>query len=160
MEHRSRVFATNSRRALSLVELVIVVALISVLAGVALPKWAHSLQKQRAAQAARRLAADLNRARSVAYASSRPVTVTFAFSPPGYTIPGVKPLHGSGIYSVNLADDPFRVRIVSVFGQTTPQTLTFSGYGQPSRGGEIVVAAGTAAATVSVDPDTGDAVVK
>jgi prepilin-type N-terminal cleavage/methylation domain-containing protein len=145
----------------SLIELSIVVVIMSILAAVALPRWSDSLHSFRAANAASRIAADLSLARSAAYSSSTSRTVTFDVSAGLYTVEGVTPLnHSTGPYVVTLADDPYRSRLVSVWGLTGQQSITFDGYGRPNTGGTIVIASGNLQKSIVVNANSGTAVVQ
>jgi len=149
------------RRGLSLVEMMITVALIAILSAVALPRWGASIQLQRVNQAANRIVADLARAQEAANNSSTSKLITFTVGTSQYLVSGVTPLdRPSGLYLVNLQDDPYQCSLVSVWGQTGTQTLTFNGYGLPDKGGNIIVAAGRLRKTIVVDAGTGTAVVQ
>ena len=148
-------------RGFSLPEIVIVVLIMGVLAAVATPRFVSSLAKQRVAQAANRVAADLARAQSAAYGTSASKTVTFTVGTSQYLMSGVTSLKSSsGSYVVVLSDDPYSCTLVSVWGQTGTQDITFNGYGLPNKGGNIVVAAGGFQKTIVVDATSGTAVVQ
>lgn len=147
------------RPGFTLGELLIVVIIISIVAAAAIPKWVATLQKQRASSAAMRIAGDLSRAQSAAYSTSTSKTVTFTTSTSSYTVSDVASLNrSSGTYTVLLADDPYRCTLVSVWGQTGTQTITFNGYGLPDKGGTIVVAANGLQKSIIIDASTGTAV--
>jgi prepilin-type N-terminal cleavage/methylation domain-containing protein len=149
------------RVAFSLIELSIVVVIMSILAAVALPRWSDSLNSFRAANAASRIAADLALARSAAYSSSTSTTMTFDVSADQYTIEGITSLnHSTGPYVVALADDPYKSRLVSVWGLTGQQSITFDGYGRPNAGGTIVIASGNLQKSIVVNANSGTAVVQ
>jgi prepilin-type N-terminal cleavage/methylation domain-containing protein len=151
----------KQRCGFSLIELSIVVVIISVLAAVALPRWSDSLHSFRATNAANRIAADLALAKSAAYSSSTSLTVTFEVSAGQYTVEGVTPLNRStGPYLIALADDPYRSRLVSAWGLTGQQSITFDGYGRPNTGGTIVVASGNSQKSIVVNANSGTAVVQ
>ena len=151
----------TSRRGFTFTEVIITVLLMSILTAVALPRWATSLQKQRVALAANRVVADLTRAQSAAYGTSASKTVTFTVGTSQYLVSGVTSLKtSSASYVVVLSDDPYRCTLVSVWGQTGTQDITFNGYGLPNKGGNIVVAAGGFQKTIVVDATSGTAVVQ
>ncbi len=157
----SAVPPSKTRAGFTLPEVLITVLMMSILSAIALPRWAASLQKQRVIQAANRVVADLTRAQSAAYGSSASKTVTFTVSTSQYLVSGVTPLNrASGTYIVVLSDDPYRCTLVSVWGQTGTQTITFNGYGLPDKGGNIVIAAAGIQKTVVVDAATGTAVIQ
>jgi prepilin-type N-terminal cleavage/methylation domain-containing protein len=149
------------RGGFTLIEMAIVLLITAILAAVAVPKWANALQSFRAATAASRIAADLALAQSAAYSSSAPKTVTFTVGSSQYTIAGVAPLNRAvGTYTVSLTDHPYRCSLVSVWGQTNQQSITFDGYGKPSCGGTIIVAAGGNLKSIVVSAESGLAVVQ
>jgi prepilin-type N-terminal cleavage/methylation domain-containing protein len=151
--------APGGRPGFSLSEMLVVVALMSILTAVALPRWATSLQSQRLNQAASRIIADLNRAQEAAYNTSTAKVVTFTVDSSQYAISGVTALdHRTGSYVIALSDDPYQCRLVSAFGQTGTQALTFDGYGLPDKGGNIIISSGPKQKTIVVDIGTGSAV--
>ena len=167
ISHRSHVGRrpTDARnitwRAFTLTELTAVLLLISILTVVAAPKWTASLQQLRVSNAANRIVADLARAQSAAYSSSASKTITFTVSSSQYTVSGTTSLNlGAAPYVVDLTVDPFKSTLVSVWGQTSTQTLTFNGFGLPGRGGNIVVSCGGLQKTIVVDANSGSAVAK
>ena len=161
MRAYSRINRRGLRPGFSLGEMLIVVVVMSIVAAAALPKWTGSLQKLRVANAAARIAGDLARTRSAAYGSSTPRTVTFSVASGQYSISDVATLgRSSGTYTVTLTDDPYRCSLVSVWGQTGSQTITFDGYGLPDKGGTIIVAANGLQKSIVVDASTGTAVVQ
>ena len=144
-------------RAFSLIELVLVIAIISVMAAVALPRFAAAAWRQRADSAARRIVADLDYARTRAAARSATVTVTFNDKLHAYTLTGVPDIdRPADIYTVTLGDEPYRASIVSVNIDGGKQ-VDFDGFGRPAAGGSVVIAAGQAQRTVTIDPSTGKA---
>jgi prepilin-type N-terminal cleavage/methylation domain-containing protein len=158
--------ATRSERVprcsgVSLIEMVIVIALISILSAVALPRWSASLQLQRVNQAASRIVADLSRAQDAAYNTGTSKLITFTVGSSQYQVNGVTALdRPSGPYLVTLSADPYQCTLVSVWGQQGTQTITFNGYGLPDKGGNIVVAAGGLQKTIVVNAGTGSAVIQ
>lgn len=160
--NRCRVATRNvGRPGFTLLELTVVLLLISILAVTAAPNWTASLQRLRVSNAANRIVADLASVQSAAYGSSESKTVTFAVKSNQYTVSGISPLKlGAAPYVVDLSVDPIQCTLVSVFGQTSNQTITFNGYGVPNRGGNIIVSSGDLQKTIVVDPTSGLAVAK
>ena len=149
------------RAGFSLLEAVVTVSIIGAVAAVVVPKFTDSLQKHRATQAAIRIAADLSLARSSANSTSAPKTVTFIVGTSEYSIAGMNsPDKPSAPYRIVLSVDPYRSTLVSVFGQTGTQSITFDGYGLSNKGGEVVVAAGKTQKVIVVDALSGAAVVQ
>ena len=138
-----------------------VVLITGIMATVAAPKLAVALQQFRVMNAAKRIAADLNRAQLAAYNSSLTKTVNFDFTQNQLAIPAFTTLNGgSGTYVLKLNADPFSSTFVSVWGQSSNQSLTFNGYGVPNQGGLIVIASGSVQKTIQVDASTGKAVIQ
>jgi prepilin-type N-terminal cleavage/methylation domain-containing protein len=139
----------------SIVELALVLAIISVLAGIAAPRYARSLARYRADMAARRIAADLSLAQSRARSSSTSQAIVFDVTNNQYTIPGLaNPDNRSQTYVVNLKDEPYLATIgTASFGGAS--TLTFNGYGDPANSGSITITSGDWTKTITLSGDTG-----
>jgi prepilin-type N-terminal cleavage/methylation domain-containing protein len=145
------------RRAFSLLELLLVLAITVIIAAMAAPRYATSANRYHLDAAARRVAADLALAQAQARASSKGLTVTFYTSSSTYQVPGVVPLdRRPGTYTVDLKADPYAATIVSASFGGQP-TLTFDMYGGVSSGGSVVVQAGGTQKTITVDANTGKA---
>ena len=145
----------RARGGFSLVELVMILAIIGTLAAIAAPRYANSLARYRAESAARRVAADLALARREAAASSSSRTVTFDTGTHSYSIPNVRELDGPGsTYGVTLLDPPYRSELFFVDLGGDP-AVTFDGYGAPDSGGTVIVQHGDVQMTIVLDPDTG-----
>lgn len=148
------------RRGFSFAELLIVILISGILLTIATPRMTASLQLFRVTNAAKRIALDLNRAQLAAYNSSLTRTVNFDVVQNQYAIPEFAPLSGgAGAYVVKLSANPFHVTLVTIWGQTNNQTLTYNGYGIPSQGGNIVIACGSVQKTIQVNSATGLAVI-
>ena len=143
----------TDRRAFSLVELIIVLAIVALLGGIAVPRFSNSIARHRAAAAAKRVAADLRMARHRAVHSSESTTVTFSGS--GYVISGARHLDRSTeAYKVDLSANPYDAQILAVdFGGDSE--ITFDIYGAPDSEGTIVVAAANWQHTITLAPETG-----
>jgi prepilin-type N-terminal cleavage/methylation domain-containing protein len=150
----------------TILELVVVLLICSILAAVALPKYAHGLSQFRVDAAAQRVAADIAFAQRQALVRSMSQAIVFTPSggspiPNSYSMATVQYVNfaaaGAVVY---LAQDPYLVTISSATFGTTGTTLTFDRYGAPSSGGTVVVQAGGYTKTVSVDANTGRATVQ
>lgn len=151
------------RRAFSLVEIVLVLAIMAVLAAIAAPRYGASIANYRALLAAHRLASDVTLARSAARAASASRSVVLDVNGGSYSIPGLAALDGRGSgYAVKLADAPYSAAIKSVVftNPSATTTLTFDGFGVPDGGATIVVGSGNWTRTVLVDAASGAATVK
>jgi len=142
----------------SLVELVMVVAIVGVLAAIAIPRYAGTATRYRLDAAADRLAADLTLARRHAVASSSDVVVEIR--PGKLVILGLEPLPESGEadYTTEIGEPPYGASLsvsglTHVTGQT--YTVTFNGHGVADAGGTITVALGGDTRAVTLDAATG-----
>ncbi|GAA5507644.1 prepilin-type N-terminal cleavage/methylation domain-containing protein [Novipirellula caenicola] len=149
------------RSGISLIEITIVLVILGIMTAAAAPRWADSLQRYRVANTANRVLADLKRTQLTAFRSSTAKTITFDVDHERYSIAGVTPLERpSGDYVIKLNESPYKSSLVSVWGRTGTQTLTFDGFGIPNQGGNIVVGSGDLQAIISVDAVTGTAVIQ
>src|SRR4051794_21600677 len=92
-----------SRSAYTLVELVLVLIIIGIMAGMAVPRYAMATARYRASAAANRIAADLAMAQQNARATSLTQPIVFTAASGTYVISNLTSLdNGSTSYSVNL----------------------------------------------------------
>jgi Tfp pilus assembly protein FimT len=140
--------------AVTIVELVVVLMIMSIMAAVAMPAFFESLLHHRVESAARRVKADLEFARHTARLTSATQTMTFAGT--AYSLSTAKGLdNANAIYAVNLSAEPFEVpSVVANFNNT--QAISFDGHGTPSSGGTVVVKCKGHQCTVAVDAATGN----
>ena len=146
--------------AFSLLELLLAMAVIGIMLAIAVPRYAVSATRYHLDAAARRIVSDLSLAQSRARATSKSQPVLFSVAAGTYQITGMATLDRKpGDYAVALAGDPYRVTLVSAdFGGQA--SITFDGYGSPTRGGTIVIQAGGDQRTITVDAATGKAAVR
>jgi len=144
-------------RGFTLLELLLVLAIVGVITAIAAPRYHASATRYRAEAAARRVVSDLTLARSRARASSASRTVIFSVDSDQYTIVGVRhPDRPSEDYRTVLSAEPYKAQIVSAaFGGS--EKVTFNGFGVPDSGGGVVVQAGSIQKKVSLHPQTGEA---
>ena len=146
-----------ARNGFTLIELVMVMAIITMVSGMVLPRYAKALTRYRAKAAARRIIDDLALAQGEARHRSRALVVTFDTINHEYTITDAATgddVLGSG--AVDLTAEPYGAKITSA-NFAGNATVTFDGYGQPSSGGTVVVSVGDDTATVLLDAQTGRA---
>ncbi len=150
MRHDPRASRRCTRRAFSLVELLIVITILGTVTAIAMPRFAEAKLRYQSQLTARRLAGELERARAHARANSMPVTVLVAASSNTCII---KDQSNTTLSSFTLGRDHEATIESAVFGNGS--TLQFDGFGKPLRPGTVTVRAGRWYSTVSVAADTG-----
>ena len=144
------------RPGFTLVEMLIVLAIIGVIAAIAMPRWLRAMSHYEADAAARRLAADLTWAQSRAHNTSSSQTVHLNPTNGSYQLLGVAdPDHATQSYSVDLTQPPYRSAIVSASAADANSNIVFDGYGAPATSGTVVIQAGDFQKTVTVNAGTG-----
>jgi len=147
-------------RGFGLLELVLVMGIVGVVAGMAAPRFTNATMRYRVEMTARRIAADLSLAQSWAKTSSKSQTVAFDLAGAKYRMTGVRTLDNrSSNYEVNLSGDPHLVTLVSANFGGGPN-VTFDAYGAPDNGGTIVIQANGTQKTITLSPYTGKAKVQ
>ncbi|MEX2670994.1 MAG: prepilin-type N-terminal cleavage/methylation domain-containing protein [Phycisphaeraceae bacterium] len=152
---RGRVRGGRRAFAFSLIELVMVVAIISVVAAVAVPRFSGAERRYRVESAAGRVAADLAYVARTARARASSQAVDFALASDSYAS-SARPLDEGPDepYVVRLDRAPYRATLVAVDLDGTTG-LIFDGYGMPDRSGTITVGVGDSLRTITVDAETG-----
>lgn len=141
----------------SLLELVLVIAIIATLAAIAVPRYGGAVARYRIEAAARRIVEDLALARATARSKSTSVTVTFDVAMNQYQISGVSALNDpSSDAELNLSDPPYHAQLVSVV-LGGDNAVIFDGFGAPDSGGTIVIAGGAVTKTILLNADSGRA---
>jgi prepilin-type N-terminal cleavage/methylation domain-containing protein len=144
----------------SLLEVVLVMAILVIFAAIALPRYADAVVRHQADLAARRVMTDLHQAQSCAKTSSAACTVFFTVATSEYQLIGVPSFDGNpGDYSVNLSHDPYDAKLVSA-DLGGDSEVVFDGWGMPDSGGTVVVSSGSEERTVVVDGDTGQVTIQ
>ncbi len=144
----------RSRRAFSLVEVLLVLTIATVVAAIAVPRYAQALARYRAEVAAHRIADDLTLARRDARASGRSRTVVFDVSNDRVTIATIDDLDDpADPYRLDLRESPYEADLLSA-GFGGDAQVVFDGYGQADSGGTAVVAVGGNQRTVTLDAAT------
>jgi prepilin-type N-terminal cleavage/methylation domain-containing protein len=152
--------ATVKSGGFSLLELILVLAIIVTFAAMAAPRYGIASARYRADHAARRVAADLRQAQAHAKATSASCTVSFSTATEKYQLLNVPSFDGGpGDYTVDLAADPYRANLVAAGFGGTGQVI-FDGWGLPDNGGTVVVAVGSEQRKIVLDAETGQASVQ
>jgi Tfp pilus assembly protein FimT len=152
----------SSRSGVTLLDLVIVIAILAVLGAIAMPRYSLAVARYRVAAAGQRIAADLALAQTVGKTTSAGQAVSFSVASNNYQLTGyTNPLGGtsSGSYTVNLSATPYNATLVSASFNSTTQ-VTFNRFGTPDNGGSIVVSVGGYQKTITVDGNTGKVTVQ
>ncbi len=147
--------ATTTKGGFSLLEVLLVLAIVAIFAAVAAPRYGRASGRYRADLAARRVMADLRLAQSSAKAASSSRTVSFSTATDQYQLSNVPALDGaSANYTVVLSVPPYRADLTSVNFDGGSQVI-FTGWGLPDKGGTVALSAGAEQRTVVVDGATG-----
>lgn len=138
------------RRAFTLIELTMVLAIIAIISAMAIPRFGASLVRARVDQAAGRVAGDIALLRSLAIREGAALALSFNPAVDAYQMPGVPhPDHPASGYQVDLSAIPYEVDLVSAdFGGEAH--LVFDGYGVPQAAGQVVLRAGGEVRAVTV----------
>ena len=153
---------TLSRRAFSLIEVLITVIIMGILTAVAVPSFVDSLMYHRAENGARRIKADLELALRQARTQSTDQTVAFVVSEDRYVLAGLPDLNRpSQTYEVDLADPPYEVSLTAAqFNDSSDPDVSFNGFRQPDSGGTVTIQAGQYTKQIVLDSSTGDVTIQ
>ena len=136
--------------AFTLVELVLVVAILGVVAAIAIPRFASATTRYRLDLAAARIEGDAVLAAEWARAAGVAHVMSIDTSGDGYTI--VVGADGSGATraDVSLRADPYGCDIQAVSVSSGGSKLIFDGYGRPEAGVSVTLAVGDRTRTVTL----------
>lgn len=147
------------RNAFSLIELMIVLAILGVIGGLAAPRYALAVDRYRADAAARRLVADIRWIHSRAIAMGAAKTIAFTNGTATYSVAGETSAdHPGQGFSVDLSGGPYAATIVST--SLSGGGISFNGFGICTAGGSVVLRSGSCTTTVQVDSVTGSASIR
>jgi prepilin-type N-terminal cleavage/methylation domain-containing protein len=145
----------------TLVELVLVAAIVAIVSAMAIPRYAQAMERYRVQAATQRVINDLAHAAEVAHTRSAPAVIRFNPVDDSYTIEGLDdPDRPGGTYVVRLGEAPYGVKLYHAdFNEET--WLRFDGYGQPQSGGVVIIGGPLSGLRViALDAQTGKAVVQ
>ena len=149
----------RARRGFTMVELVLVLAIVSVIAAIAIPRFSSAAARYRVKAAARRVAADLQQARAMARATSSNVGIKFTVSAQGsyrFSTSAARDVDGGNV--VTLSNDPYLTEITKAdFAGTT--IVSFNGFGIGTSG-SVMLRSSQWQATVNVDGATGSVTIQ
>ena len=147
---RRRYLSPN--RGFTLVELIMVIAIVGIVAAMAAPRWNRSMCRWQVDAAGRRLADDLAWAQSRARLTSSSQTVQLNPSAATYTLVGIPdPDHPNAVYTVNVGQPPYRCTLLfEAAGSPTAQTIAFDGFGNLTAGGRITITSGDFSQTITL----------
>lgn len=138
------------RRAITSVEMVVVVLVLGILASVGMPKYRESFAHWRIEAASRRVASDLRMARDYALRTSAPQLVDFDATTESYAAPTMAdPDRPSNPYSVSISKLYSVDVFSSVFGPG--DAVQFDIHGRPDRTGVVTLRHMGKQRTVEVD---------
>lgn len=139
----------------SLMEIMMVLAIIMTLGAVAIPRYADLLARYRLGIAAHRIVRDFALVRSEAKATSTQRTLQFDVEQDRYQLlPLVNLVDRQNPYAVNLSNQPYCVRLVSAnFSDRT--SVNFDGYGLAESGGTVVIQVGSSTKTIVLNDESG-----
>ena len=148
------------RSAFTLVEVVIVLAIIAVISAIAIPRFGTGSRRYRLESAANRVVADIKLARQRAIQTSSQQMMVFNLDSNSYSLPGVDSLDdASRTYSVELDEPPYETSILAI-DFDGGSMLTFDGYGDPVSEdggiGQVWLVTGSMGMRVQFDLDTGE----
>lgn len=142
-----------ARRAFSMVELVIVLAIVGVTSAIALPRYLSSTMRVKVDGAARKVVADIERLRDRARQQGREQRVYFGDA--GYVLVTTDDSGAAVKEQVDLTLEPYRVGIKAQV--MTDQGLTFDSLGRAGTPLVIYLTNGDHTRGVSFDPTSGKA---
>lgn len=152
---RATAYSATVRHAFTLIELIVVLVVLSILAAVAVPRFANGLLVERLDAAARRVESDVERLRLSARRAGTSEQVVFDATADAYTLSPVAALRSDrDATEVVLNAAPYEVKIRAVnFGGDT--RLVFDGWGVADSSGWLELFTGTQGVRLTLDQDTG-----
>jgi prepilin-type N-terminal cleavage/methylation domain-containing protein len=145
----------RQRPAFTLLELLCVLIVLSMIATMAVPRYASAIAESRAAAAVRRITTDLGLAQRQAKFTGTAKTVHFDPALDKYYIEGMSdPDHPSLLYQVFVGDEPYNTAVVSA-DFNGDGDIIFDGFGIPDSGGMVVIQTGDYRKELTIAEQTG-----
>lgn len=142
------------RPGFTLIELVLVMAIIAIVSAIAVPRYQIATARYRALGAARRLAADIEALRHDAIARSLGQRLRVRSTTTYQLTDSAAGWGAASVRTVDLAAEPYRARFVSS-DLGNDGELVFNGFGVPDGAATAVIASGKVTARVTVNASTG-----
>lgn len=142
----------HRHHAFSLFELVIVLAITGIVAGIAAPRFGGPLNNQRINAAAHRVVLDMKLAAEEARSRGVTVTVVFDHATESYTAyTGYGTAGQQLLFTTVLSTTPYKTGIVAVEMADNSQEMTIDGFGKFGQAGGLVIQSGDRYLGVPVD---------
>jgi prepilin-type N-terminal cleavage/methylation domain-containing protein len=136
--------------AFTLIELLMVLALIGMIGVMAVPRFAGHIARARVNGAVARIEADLAATRRQAKHSGNTQTIVFDVGTSSYSVSGWTSMKRVGnAYVVTLSEEPYRANITGL-DLGGDASVTFDGYGEPDSGGYVEVGVGKYARRINI----------
>jgi type II secretory pathway pseudopilin PulG len=143
------------RGAFTLVDLALALAILGVVLGIAVPRFAGSIARYRLDAATWRVRADLALAQSNARLTGSNQAVVFNLAANQVQLPGyIDPDHPGLPYKIDFGRAPYQATLVGA-NFSGGNTVTYNGFGVPLAGGAVVIQVGAVQRTVCVNGVTG-----
>jgi prepilin-type N-terminal cleavage/methylation domain-containing protein len=147
--------AARQRAAFSLVELVVVIAVISIIGAIVVPRYGRGLARYGADAAAARIASDIGQTAALARAASQSREIRFRPTQGEYAVTGARSLtDNASAYVVDLRVSEYGVymEMADCGGDTT---LVFDGFGAADSAATLVIHRGDEARRIDLDAVSG-----
>lgn len=173
-DNRIQLGNSTIKAGFNLFELIIVMTIIAVMAAIATPRFGAAHARYRVDLAARRIAADIAYAQTVARRNSTNQEIVFDIGSDSYTLPGVEDVDNRvADYVVNLSDTKYGVDLVSASFENaesyiSTDCMSFTMWGGPQSGcpthggsvaalvnGSVVITLGSESRTIKIASVTG-----
>ena len=156
-----RAHPTILKPGFTLLEVVLVLAIVMVMGAIAAPRYAGANARYRADFAVQRIAADLDLAKHFSRTAGQSVKMAFDISTNSYQISGINALDGSGTYRLSLEKPPYQATLIKVaFGSDNLTTLQFDGWGVPMHSGSVIITVGSEERTLTLNSVSGEVAIE